>query len=56
VARIHVGELSQFYLCRCCQTIRETQARRDLTLTGQVIYHDLESADLPGVGVNVVKG
>ena len=48
MARIHVGgEMSRFYLCRKCETIREDKARRDRTLTGETLYHDLDSVDLP---------
>ena len=54
--RVHVGgELSRFYLCRRCGTIRENEARPDGTLTGKVRYHHLETADLPAAVVEQVR-
>jgi hypothetical protein len=54
--RIHVGgELSRFYLCRRCGTIREEAGRPDGTLTGAVRYHKLDSVDLPAAVVEQAR-
>ena len=54
--RINVGgELSRFYLCRQCSTIRENKARPDGMLTGEVQYHNLESVDLPAAVIEQAR-
>ena len=56
MTRVHVGgNLSRYYLCRRCRTIREDQGRPDGTLTGKVRYHHLESADLPAAVVEQAR-
>ena len=56
MARIHVGgEMSRFYLCRKCETIRDDNARRDGTLTGETHYHALDSANLPAAVVEQAR-
>ena len=49
------GELSRFYLCRICGTIREEESRPDGTLTGVVRYRKLDSVDLPAAVVEQAR-